>query len=561
MFVDGSRFSQHVACNKCRAEKLRCSGERGGCSRCKSSRATCVYSKHGRDERAKRQRQRSPEQDPDISANPVNQGRRRNALASPSRGQQPSQLLQSGNQAKSRSLATQTRSAHEQHHDQQQYVTSRSDASLNTHSFMSDLDRVHFPPSDTCSLDDVLDNTDAIDLDFSRRNGTVNSTAFSSLFQDVNLPIDGENDNAADQGSRMLPDFSSSPILSISPTPQRPSINLPRQIWSHQHNSSSGTASSSTGSPFQAFRAGYDDSSYSTQGLVSPASFNSLFTPRPPAPHHPYPQSGERGLTGSNSPLQPATVESCHCLDDIPLLLSDLEFQRSDGGTSASSTTLDSSLSYHREILTRVSQLLSCPNCRSKSEFLVLLSVVCEKSTALWETMLLERPSFHSGGSGAEAAAAAAATSPQSPRPSLFLPLTSSSSSSSSRPNSNGHNTNSRTSSISSNELDTNNNNNKNNNNNGTKKIYNTTTTAAAAIAKKAFLGDYEVHSIEEWQLLMAVLLNGQLCWLYRLLKTIKALMVPLRNGEHIDALLTTTERRVKKLVERVGVRGKIDGS
>ncbi|KAL8745161.1 MAG: hypothetical protein Q9184_007907, partial [Pyrenodesmia sp. 2 TL-2023] len=502
--------------------------------------------------RAKRQRQRSPEQNPDISANPLNQGRRRNALASPSRGQQPSQLLQSGNQAKSRSSATQTGSADEQHRDQQQYVTSRSEASLNTHSFMSDLDRVHFPPSDTCSLDDVLDNTDAIDLDFSRRNGTVNSTAFSSLFQDVNLPIDGENDNAADQGSRMLPNFSSSAILSISPTPQRPSMILPRQIWSHQHNSSSGTASSSTGSPFQVFRAGYDDSSYSTQGLVSPASFNSLFTPRPPAAHHPYPQSGERGQTGSNSPLQPATVKSCHCLDDIPLLLSDLEFQRSDGGASASSSTLDSSLSYHREILTRVSQLLSCPNCRSKSEFLVLLSVVCEKSTALWETMLLERPSFHSGGSGAEAAAAA--TSPQSPRPSLFLPLTSSTSSSS-RPNSNGHNTNSRTSSISSNELDT------NNNNHNMKKIYNTTTTAAAAMAKKAFLGDYEVHSIEEWQLLMAVLLNGQLCWLYRLLKTIKALMVPLRNGEHIDALLTTTERRVKKLVERVGVRGKIVGS
>lgn len=189
----------------------------------------------------------------------------------------------------------------------------------------------------------------------------------------------------------MLPDLSSSAILPISPTPQRPSMNFPRQMWNHQHNNSSGTASSSTRSPFQALRAGYDDTLYN-QGLVSPTSFSSLFTPRgPAAAHQPYPQSGERGQTGSSSPLRPTTPESCHCLDDIPILLSDLEHQRSDG---ASSSTLDSSLSYHREILTRVSQLLSCPNCRSKSEFLVLLSVVCEKSTALWETMLLERPPF-----------------------------------------------------------------------------------------------------------------------------------------------------------------------
>lgn len=58
---------------------------------------------------------------------------------------------------------------------------------------MSHLDRVHLPPSSNSSLDDVLDNTDAIDFDFSRRNETDNSTAFSPLFPDVDLPIDGED--------------------------------------------------------------------------------------------------------------------------------------------------------------------------------------------------------------------------------------------------------------------------------------------------------------------------------------------------------------------------------
>lgn len=128
-----------------------------------------------------------------MSTNPIHRGRRRSILASPSRVQRPSQLLRSGNKSDSRSLATQTSSAHEQHRHQQKYVTSRSEASLDTQSFMSDLDRVHLPLCDNSSLDDVLDNTDAIDFDFSRRNETVNSTAFSPLFPDVDPPIDGED--------------------------------------------------------------------------------------------------------------------------------------------------------------------------------------------------------------------------------------------------------------------------------------------------------------------------------------------------------------------------------
>ncbi|KAL8894731.1 MAG: hypothetical protein Q9207_008428, partial [Kuettlingeria erythrocarpa] len=504
-------------------------------------KATCVYSKHVRDEPVKRQRQRSPEPDPDVSGNPVNQGRRRNTLASPSRGQQPSQFLQAGDQVENRLHATQTSSIRDQHRDQQQYVTSRSDANLDADSFMSDLDRVHFPPPNNPSLDDVLDNTDAIDLDFSRRNGTINSTAFSSLFPDVNLPMDGEDDNS-DQALPMLPDFSASTITPISPAPQRPSIGLPRQMWSHQHNSSSGTASSSTGSPFQAFRAGYDDTSYSNQGLVSPTSLDSLFTPRATMTHQ-YPRlgdrSGERGQNqaGGSPPPRPTTSESCHCLEDIPALLSDLEYRRNDA--SASSNTLDSSLSHQRETLTRVSQLLSCPDCRSKSEFLALLSVVCEKSTALWETILLDRPSSQGGPSGA-----AAAMTPRSLEPS----------------GSNGYKSNKRSDSSSSGGSS----NSSNRPINHPNHPNNTTTNATFSPAhrprtsstsvRKVSLGAYEIHSPEEWHLLTNILLHRQLCQLYRLLKTIKALMVPLRHGTHFDALVTATEKRVKRLVERLGL-------
>ncbi|KAL4799271.1 hypothetical protein BDV19DRAFT_385519 [Aspergillus venezuelensis] len=49
--ADGKAFSQmgcslppHSACDKCRAKKLKCSGQKTGCSRCKASRIKCTYS-------------------------------------------------------------------------------------------------------------------------------------------------------------------------------------------------------------------------------------------------------------------------------------------------------------------------------------------------------------------------------------------------------------------------------------------------------------------------------------------------------------------------------------
>lgn len=65
---------------------------------------------------------------------------------------------------------------------------------------------------------------------------------------------------------------------------------------------------------------------------------------------------------------------------------------------------------------------------------------------------------------------------------------------------------------------------------------------------KTAFLGDYEVNSVTEWQLLMKVLVGIQLSSLHNMLNVIKNLMTSLPNGAQHGTLLTTIQKRVRNL-------------
>lgn len=185
----------------------------------------------------------------------------------------------------------------------------------------------------------------------------------------------------------------------------------------------------------------------------------------------------------------PAPV-NCKCLQEIGNLLSDLEHHRSRAAT----VPLDCTLSYHKSALAQLSALVSCQKCQTRPEFLVLLGVVCEKSTALCETMLSQHP----------------------PRQCLASPAAKDGGSITMAG-----------------------------------ERFEMATIDVHVTSKTAFLGDYEVNSVAEWQLLMKVLVDLQLSNLHNVLIVIKSLMNPLPNGAQHTTLLMTIEKRVRSLAAK----------
>lgn len=181
------------------------------------------------------------------------------------------------------------------------------------------------------------------------------------------------------------------------------------------------------------------------------------------------------------------TPGHCTCLEEIGTLLSDLEHHRSRAATAP----LDGTLSYHKSALAQLTALVSCQKCRTRLEFLVLLGVVCEKSTALCEEMLSKRSLRHCLGS------------PAAKDDGSITKM---------------------------------------------EEMIGMAGTDGNGTSKTAFLGDYEVNSVAEWHLLMKVLVGMQLSNLHNLLKVIKYLMAPLPNGAQHGTLLMTIEKRVHSL-------------
>ncbi|KAL8826325.1 MAG: hypothetical protein Q9191_003876, partial [Dirinaria sp. TL-2023a] len=208
---------------------------------------------------------------------------------------------------------------------------------------------------------------------------------------------------------------------------------------------------------------------------------------------NPFADQGSPGsLLDVQKPPVPAfsVPANCKCLQEIGTLLSDLEHCRSQ----TTSVPLDYTLSYHKSALKQLSSLISCHMCRARPEFLVLLGVVCEKSTALCEAML-EQFSLESNPCPTTTQDRASTTKPR--------------------------------------------------------ERFEATKAGLYETHKTAFLGDYEVNSPAEWHWLMKVLVGMQLSSLHNVLTTIKGMMTPLPNGAQHGTLLLSIEKRVRSLAAR----------
>ncbi len=383
-----------------------------------------------------------------------------------SQGTQFSQFSGDRNEKNPKNARTPTRSNAQPNNDHSLPMTaSPSEPSLDADSIISEFVHGILPQYESSSREDSEDNFD------------FGSGSFSVMPEDCILPLDGSYQLS--QHDRIHHDVCQS-IEESQIYPGARNLTTSRSSASQPANTMTtplleGTA---TESPF-----------YQRSPTSSP------FTPHVPCVHE---NSFSRNHEGPappsvslrkrrNSFSGMLMVENCKCLQEIGTLLSDLEYHRSRAGTAS----LDSILSYHKSALAQLSVLVSCRKCRARSETLVLLSVVCDKSTTLCEQMLSQRlhdPLLHpKGGLSVEIGEATEIVGSD-----------------------------------------------------------------AFRTANKTLLGEYEVTSVSEWQLLMKALFSLQLSRLCRLLNQIKCLIGQLPNGAHFESLLTTTEKRIRGMAARL---------
>ena len=455
------RSSDRTKClaDQCPILQVRCSGEKAGCSRCKASKTACAYTKPQRQRRSASDMAQWTEDTRGQRGNLLQQqDQARSLFSSFSQGIQPS-----GNP---KNALSPTRSIARPINDHSLPSTaSSSEPGLDADSIMSEFVHRVLPQDESSSMEDGEDY-----FDFGLES-------FGVMAQDGILPLDGSYQSS--QPDRIHHDVCQSSEGSES--------------YSGAQTLATSRSSTSQPSNPTTMRLLEDTATDSPFYQRSPAS--SPFTPRIPCVHdNPFsgnqecptpPSVSLRKRKSSFSDIP--TVENCKCLQEIGTLLGDLEHHRS----RPTIASLDSILSYHKSALAQLSVLISCQKCRARSESLVLLGVVCEKSTTLCERMLSQR--LHDA--------------PSSPR---------------SGP------------SIETSEV---------------------VGSGALGTATRTFLGEYEVTSASEWQLLMKALFSLQLSRLCHLLHQIKRSISQLPNGAHFESLLATTEKRIRGMAARLTCR------
>ena len=299
-----------------------------------------------------------------------------------------------------------------------------------------------------------------------------------------------------------------------------------------QHHRNIGSSSTDINSSFPPYLIPGCDDNQTSQNQVDSLSPHLLASH---SSHQPYPSSSSSKQQQQQQQQQQwprrhpsslfppsgepsATDHPCKCLHEVSTLISELEQHRSAAVSGTAS--FDYLLASHREALSLLRGLLCCSTCRARSEFLVLLSVVCEKATTLCEVML----------------------SLQRPPADTFRPPTSKAD-----PLSTGLSPTHRQQGIPD-QQDTADKHaplarqDEGRGRSGMLAPYSTNEEAA-----KAFLGHYEVNTPEDWQLLMDVLLTSQLCQLRALIQNIGTLMAPLPS---LAVLLAPLETRLKRVAQ-----------
>ena len=222
--TDGPISSHHTACNKCRAEKvsprvlrekggttncttnrcsilqLKCSGEKTGCSRCKTSKSTCVYTKISRGEPARRQRQRQSGSDLAQGSKdargqnaPLSQERAK-VLESPfSRGTQSSQSSGNRNEGNPKDVPTTNRSTVPPDNDHFSPTASSSGPLLDADSIISEFMEGVLPQYESSSMEEDFENPTAMGLNSGEKNLEAGPGPFSIMFQDGTFPLDDAN--------------------------------------------------------------------------------------------------------------------------------------------------------------------------------------------------------------------------------------------------------------------------------------------------------------------------------------------------------------------------------
>ena len=450
--------------------QVKCSGEKAGCSRCKAGKAACVYTKTQKQRRSAsdmaqwtedtRAQRRAFSQQQD-HARPLDSLFRQGIQTSQSSGDR--------NGGSPKNAPTPGRSiAQPTSNHPLPSAASSSEPGLDADCSMSESMQTLLPQYEPSSMEDGED-----EFGFGLES-------FSVMAQNGILPFDGSN-----QSSQL-------------DTIHRDSCESSEENESYSGGQTQATSRSSASQPSNTMTTQLLEGTAPGSPFHQRSPTSSPFTPDTPCLHNdPFSRSQECPVSPSmslrkrkTSLSRIPTTENCRCLQEIGTLLSGLEHHRSRPTTAS----LDSILSYHKSALAQLSALIACPKCLARCESLVLLGVVCEKSTTLCERMLSQL---------------------------LYDPASS--------PKGEPMVETGETSGI--------------------------IESRALGTAKKTFLGDYEVTSASEWHLLMKVLFGSQVGRLWYLLNHVKCSIGPLPNGAHFASLLVPTEKRIRGMAAKLTSR------
>lgn len=95
-------------------------------------------------------------------------------------------------------------------------------------------------------------------------------------------------------------------------------------------------------------------------------------------------RSGQSQHGPENTAVAYHSQSTCQCLQSTVVLLEELE----NKSGAIDPTALDSAMAFHKEALIQCDAMLRCARCSARSEYMMLLTVVCEKLVALCEKVL-----------------------------------------------------------------------------------------------------------------------------------------------------------------------------
>lgn len=314
--------------NQCSILQLRCSGEKSGCSRCKTSKATCAYTKSTRGDAAKYQRRRRSGSNlaqwtEDIKGQKgavAQQQEQTRSLDAPfSQGTQSSQFSGDRNEGNSKNAPTPTRSMAQPINDHfLPSPASSAEPGMDVDTMMSEFVQGILPLYESSSMKDGEEN-----FDFGLE-------PLSAMLQDGILPLD--DSYGSSQQDKKYPD--------IYQSNEESEEHYAAKTLAASRSSAPQPSSTTTTRLFESMAT--DPPFYQCSPTSSP--FPPHVTCVHENPFHlnqecPPPTSVSLREQKSSFPITP-TLENCECLQEIGTLLPDLEHHQS----WASATSLDSGI-------------------------------------------------------------------------------------------------------------------------------------------------------------------------------------------------------------------------